>query len=109
MSSGRLRQLLLNLLTFAEQNAGPSGRIEVSVAASDGAAELVVADSGPTLNAHDRARVFEPFQAARKTRSGLGLALVKAFASEAGGSVDCQPHEPSGNRFRVLLPVSRSP
>jgi signal transduction histidine kinase len=109
MSSGRLRQLLLNLLTFAEHNAGPSGRIEVSVAARDGSAELVVADSGPTLNAHDRACVFEPFQAARKTRSGLGLALVKAFASEAGGSVDCQPHEPSGNRFRVLLPVSRSP
>ena len=108
MSSGRLRQLLLNLLTFAEQNAGPSGRIDVTVAARDGSAELVVADSGPTLSAQDRARVFEPFQSARKTRSGLGLALVKAFASEAGGSVDCQPQQPSGNRFRVLLPVSRS-
>ncbi len=108
MSSGRLRQLLLNLLTFAEQNAGPSGKIDVSIAAHDGSAELVVADNGPTLSATERARVFEPFCAARKTRSGLGLALVKAFASEAGGVVDCQPHQPSGNRFRVLLPVSRS-
>ncbi len=108
MSSGRLRQLLLNLLTFAEQNAGPSGRIDVSIADRDGSAELVVADSGPTLSPAERARVFEPFCVARKTRSGLGLALVKAFASEAGGLVECQPHQPSGNRFRVLLPVSRS-
>jgi two-component system, NtrC family, sensor histidine kinase HydH len=108
MSSGRLRQLLLNLLTFAEHNAGPSGRIDVSIAARDGAAELVVADSGPTLSPTERARVFEPFCAARKTRSGLGLALVKAFASEAGGMVDCLPHQPTGNRFRVLLPMSRS-
>lgn len=108
MSSGRLRQLLLNLLTFAEQNAGPKGKIDVSIAAHDGSAELVVADNGPTLSPTERARVFEPFCAARKTRSGLGLALVKAFASEAGGVVDCQPHQPSGNRFRVLLPVSRS-
>jgi signal transduction histidine kinase len=108
MSSGRLRQMILNLLTFAQNNAGPSGKIDVSVAARDGAAEIVVADNGPTLSPVDRARVFEPFQAARRTRSGLGLALVKSFASEAGGRVACEPQLPSGNRFRVLLPVSKT-
>jgi signal transduction histidine kinase len=107
MSSGRLRQLLLNLLTFAQHNAGASGRIDVEVAARNGAAEIVIVDHGPTLSPTDRANVFEPFQAARKTRSGLGLALVRTFASEAGGRVACEPLQPSGNRFRVQLPVSR--
>jgi two-component system, NtrC family, sensor histidine kinase HydH len=107
MSSGRLRQLLLNLLTFAQHNAGSSGRIDVEVAARNGAAEIVIVDHGPTLSPTDRANVFEPFQAARKTRSGLGLALVRTFASEAGGRVACEPHQPTGNRFRVQLPVSR--
>jgi two-component system sensor histidine kinase HydH len=107
MSSGRLRQLLLNLLTFAQHNAGSSGRIHVEVAARNGSAEIVIVDHGPTLSPTDRANVFEPFQAARKTRSGLGLALVRTFASEAGGRVACEPLQPTGNRFRVQLPVSR--
>jgi two-component system C4-dicarboxylate transport sensor histidine kinase DctB len=107
MSSGRLRQLVLNLLTFAEHNAGTSGRIDVEVASRDGAAELVIVDYGPTLSPTDRASVFEPFQARRKTRSGLGLALVKTFVAEAGGQVACEPLQPTGNRFRVQLPVSR--
>jgi signal transduction histidine kinase len=108
MSSGRLRQMILNLLTFAEHNAGTGGRIDVSIAAKNGAAQIVVADNGPTLSVADRSRVFEPFQAARKTRSGLGLALVKSFASEAGGRVACEPQLPSGNRFTVILPVSKT-
>jgi signal transduction histidine kinase len=108
MSSGRLRQMILNLLTFAEHNAGPSGRIDVAVTSRNGAAEIVVADNGPTLSPAERAHVFEPFQSARKTRSGLGLALVKSFASQAGGRVACEPQLPSGNRFRVQLPVSKS-
>lgn len=100
----RLRQVLVNLLTFAQNNAGAKGWIDIHVKRRGRLAEIVVADSGPTLPEGQLRRVFEPFQAPRETGSGLGLALVKSYASQAGGSVSCEVGVPSGNRFRVVLP-----
>lgn len=102
----RLRQMLVNLLTFAQNNAGNKGRIEVEVNRRGKQAEVVVADSGPPLSQTQIRRVFEPFQAPRETGSGLGLALVQAFATEAGGSATCEVGPSRGNRFRLLLPDS---
>jgi signal transduction histidine kinase len=100
----RLRQMLVNLLTFAQNNAGSKGRIEVQVNRRGKLAEVVVSDSGPALSQSQVQRVFEPFQAPRDTGSGLGLALVQTFAAEAGGSASCEVDASRGNRFRVLLP-----
>lgn len=102
----RLRQMLVNLLTFAQNNAGSKGRIEVQVNRRGNLAEVVVADSGPALSQSEVQRVFDPFQAPRDTGSGLGLALVQTFAAEAGGSASCETDASGGNRFRVLLPDS---
>jgi len=100
----RLRQILVNLLTFAQNNAGSKGRIDVQVNLRGTLAEVVIADSGPALSQSQVQRVFEPFQAPRDTGSGLGLALVQTFAAEAGGSAYCEVDASRGNRFRVLLP-----
>ena len=100
----RLRQMLVNLLTFAQNNAGSKGRIDVEVNRRGNQAEVVVTDSGPALSRSEVQRVFEPFQAPRGTGSGLGLALVQTFAAEAGGSACCEVDASRGNRFRVLLP-----
>lgn len=106
MNHARLRQLTLNLLTFAQHQAGKRGTIEVEVAPRGGGVELAVADSGPSLPDHEQLNVFEPFQAPAETGSGLGLALVQAFVEEAGGKVHCDRRTPSGNRFRVWLPLA---
>lgn len=101
----RLRQLLQNLLTFAQNNSGTNGRIEVALKCSDGRAEIEIADSGPRLAEAERARLFEPFQVRRQAGTGLGLALVKTFAQEAGGDVVCNNSRPTGNAFRLTLPL----
>ena len=100
----RLRQMLLNLLTFAQNNAGTKGTIDVEVNRRGELAEVVISDSGPPLSDNQVRHVFEPFHAPRETGSGLGLALVRAFAAEAGGSASCETNHSGGNRFRVLLP-----
>ncbi len=100
----QLRQVLVNLLTFAQNSVGPNGRIDVSLSRCNGQAEIIIGDSGRTLSDSQRARVFEPFQASKETGSGLGLALVRSFAEGAGGKAECKAKQPAGNLFRILIP-----
>jgi two-component system sensor histidine kinase HydH len=102
----RLRQIIVNLLTFAQHNTGKDGVIEVQVVPNGSQVELAVADGGPTLTEEQQTRLFEPFQAPAPTGSGLGLALVRCFAEAVGGAVSCERRNPTGNRVRVWLPLS---
>jgi signal transduction histidine kinase len=104
----RLRQILLNLLTFAQHRAGKSGTIHLEVAEGSGGVEIAVGDGGPSLSDETRGRLFEPFQAPGETGSGLGLALVQVYVEEAGGSVRWQRESPHGDRCRLWLPLAPS-
>jgi C4-dicarboxylate-specific signal transduction histidine kinase len=113
----RLRQLLLNLLTFAQHRAGKNGIINVELAPCGAGVELMVGNSGPLLGAEQQAKAFEPFQAPAETGSGLGLALVQVHVEEAGGRVGWDGpngcidqfgrdgETPSSNRIRIWLPL----
>ncbi len=102
---GRMRQLLLNVLTFAQNNAGPGGAIDIEVRRNGRTVAIEVLDSGSPLTDSEQDRIFDPFQSIRETGSGLGLALVKHFAEDAGGSATCHRGEAAGCRFRILLPL----
>jgi len=104
----RLRQVLHNLLTFAQYRAGQNGSIQLEVAEEDGGVKIAVDDSGPAISDDVRERLFEPFQAPGETGSGLGLALVQAYIEEAGGRVVWQRYAPRGERCRLWLPLAPS-
>jgi len=106
MDPARLRQVLLNLLTFAQHRAGKSGTIQLEVAPRGEGVEIALQDGGPSLTDEARQRLFEPFQAPGETGSGLGLALVQAYVEEAGGSVGWQRESPHGDRCRLWLPLA---
>jgi signal transduction histidine kinase len=102
----RLRQMLLNVLTFAQHRSGQPGRIAVEVAVADGNVQILVTDSGQPLQPEQAAHVFEPFQAPVETGSGLGLALVQTYAEASGGRVALEQPGPTGNRLRISLPLA---
>jgi signal transduction histidine kinase len=104
----RFRQVLLNLLTFAQHRAGKCGTIHLEVAPRDEGVEIAVDDGGPALTDEARSRLFEPFQAPGETGTSLGLALVQAFIEEAGGRVGWQREAPHGDRCRLWLPLAPS-
>jgi signal transduction histidine kinase len=104
----RFRQLLLNLLTFAQHRAGKNGKIDVTVAPCRGGVEITVGDSGPPIPEEQHDRVFEPFQAPAETGSGLGLALVQVQVEEAGGCASWDGTTPSSSRCRLWLPLAKS-
>ncbi len=102
---GRLHQVIANLLDNALGFA--AHRVDVSVAETDGAAVLVVADDGPGLGS-DAASVFERSFTTDRPRDrqgnlGVGLSVVAGLVEAMGGTVEAADG-PIGARFTVRLP-----
>ncbi len=87
-----------------------AGWVEMSLALSDGHAEVRVADSGMGIAEADLERVFDRFWRAPGVRgaagSGLGLAITKWVAELHGGTVTVQSELGRGTVFRIELPVT---
>ncbi|MGD0526313.1 MAG: ATP-binding protein, partial [Polyangiaceae bacterium] len=65
---------------------------------------VAVSDSGVGMDAATARRVFEPFFSTKEQGTGLGLAMVSAFAKRSGGCVEVQSEPGKGARFEVYLP-----
>jgi signal transduction histidine kinase len=102
----RLKQLLLNVLTFAQNRVEKGGRINIDVKVEPKTVEISVGDTGPAIIDEQKTRLFEPFQAPAETGSGLGLALVHVFAEEIGGHASWVGNGTDGSRCRVQLPLA---
>lgn len=114
VETGRIRQLLLNLVTNAVKYTPPGGSVELTLEASDGEAELVVRDNGIGIAPGDLAHVFDRFWRADPARSrtgerpgvGLGLAIAKWIVEAHGGTITLQSRPGRGTAVRVLLPLT---
>ncbi|MBV6459351.1 MAG: Adaptive-response sensory-kinase SasA [Fimbriimonadaceae bacterium] len=105
-----IHQIVLNLITNAANAIQMGeGRIAVDVHRSDRSdrALLTVSDTGIGMAADVQERVFEPFFSTRKRNgTGLGLAVVHAAVTEAGGSVEVQSKPGVGTTFSISLPIA---
>ncbi|MFB7999952.1 ATP-binding protein [Streptomyces sp. NPDC056002] len=105
-----LTRVVRNLLDNAIRHA--TLRIDVSLRALDGTAQLVVSDDGPGIPVPDRQRVFDRFTRLDDARardtggSGLGLAIVRDIITVHHGTVHVEDNAP-GARLIVRLPITR--
>jgi signal transduction histidine kinase len=68
--------------------------------------EISVADDGPGIAVEERERVFEMFsQNSGGGRSGLGLAIAKAFVEAHGGRIWIDPGTTRGARIVFTVPA----
>lgn len=113
--SGRIQQLLMNLLSNALKFT-PSGKVEVRVGcvqSADGVSQIrfSVRDTGIGIPADRRNRLFEHFSQvdASTTRkyggTGLGLALCKQLVGAMGGKIDVDSEPGKGSTFWFELPL----
>ncbi len=111
-SARDLSLLTRNLLENAIQYTRGGGKIEVSVGTEDGAAILVVRDTGIGIPGREQARIFERFYRVDRARSretggtGLGLSIVKHIVENHGGTVRVQSELGMGSTFTVRIPVA---
>jgi signal transduction histidine kinase len=109
--SGRMQQVLHNLVENALQYTESGGRIQVRVAAAPGEALLSVSDTGVGIPADDLPYVFERFFRSKRSRranpggSGLGLSIVRWIVEAHKGRVTAESTPGRGSTFTVRLPV----
>lgn len=109
---GRIRQLVLNLVTNAIKYTPPGGEIELGLLDEGRAVRIVVRDSGIGITAGDLPHIFDRFWRADVARTrtgdqagfGLGLAICKWIAEAHGGSIVAQSRPTRGTVFTVTLP-----
>jgi two-component system, OmpR family, sensor kinase len=103
-----LDRLILNLVDNALVHTPGGTEIDVTVAASETSATVIVRDNGPGIPAELESRVFERFVRGPDDGSGglgLGLAIVRDLAQAHGRTVTPErPRDPRGTRFVVTLP-----
>ena len=106
-----LYEILYNLSDNAIKYNVEKGRVDVRVGMQDGAALLVVQDTGIGIPPADQGRVFERFYRVDKSHSkasggtGLGLSIVKHAVQYHHGKVELQSEPGKGTTMRVLLPM----
>ena len=120
--SGRLHQVLTNLITNASQALPPEGgSVTLSartrpLAPAEAAAlgleegphlEVAVRDEGAGIPPELRARLFEPFFTTKDQGTGLGLAVSHGIVRDHGGQIAIDSELGRGTTFRVLLPCLR--
>ena len=101
-------QVVANLLENAARHGPPGGAIDLEARSVGGSrVELSVTDHGPGIPPEERDRIFEMFRrGADGGRSGLGLAIAKAFVEAHGGRIHVEAGGGgSGARFVLDLPA----
>jgi signal transduction histidine kinase len=105
-----LRQIVLNLLSNAIKFTPAGGTVTVSLRQEGDRLVLSVRDTGIGIPAKDLPRLGVPFEQVRRSSdvahsgTGLGLALVGAFAQKHGGGMKIESEEGVGTVVTITLP-----
>lgn len=106
-----LATVLRNLVDNALEYGAPPVWVEVDRGPAEDAVRIHVVDHGPGLPDDFHPVLFEPWRQAtsglRRTARGIGmgLAVSRAIAEIAGGSIDHADVPGGGSRFTVTLPA----
>jgi signal transduction histidine kinase len=105
--------LCTNVLLNAIQYSGPDSAVTVSLdVAPNGMARCVISDQGQGIPAESLPNVFHRFYRGDPSRSrasggaGLGLAICKAIAEQAGGRIAIDSSPGLGTVVTVHLPLA---
>lgn len=113
--AGRIRQVLINLITNAVKYTQNGGRIIVTVqevtGRTPGAASFVftVEDNGIGMDSDFLNYIFVPFSRAddsevrRVQGTGLGMSIAQGIVSAMNGNIQAESRKGQGSRFIVTL------
>jgi hypothetical protein len=107
--SGRVAQLLSNLLANALRHGEDAGAVSVRAATAEGRFALSVANAGPPIPPERQALLFQPFERAEHHHGqqglGLGLYIAAEIARAHGGTLSVAS-DPAETRFTFSMPLA---
>ncbi len=110
----RIRQVLVNLLTNANEYCSEGANIGVEARRADAEVEIDVIDDGPGIPAQQLEHIFERFtrgdagETQRVGGTGLGLAISKSLIELHGGRIEAESTLGRGSTFRLRIPAIAS-
>ncbi|MGR4846766.1 ATP-binding protein [Rhizobium sp. LARHSG275] len=106
--SGRIGQLVSNLLGNALTHGTPDEPVRLSAATVDGRLELWIANSGPPISCDAMTRLFQPYfrgEIGTNQRGlGLGLHIASEIARAHGGTITVSSDDKE-TRFTFVMPL----
>jgi signal transduction histidine kinase len=106
-----LNQVWTNLIDNAIDALDGSGKICVGTFVEDNQLVVEIVDNGRGIPAEIQSRIFEPFFTTKGVGSGTGLGLIisnRIIADRHGGEIEFES-KPGETRFKVRLPLARTP
>jgi signal transduction histidine kinase len=109
---GRIRQILVNLLTNAHEYSPERASIAVTARAEGDEVVIAVIDDGPGIPESQLEQIFERFTRGeagltqRVGGTGLGLAISKSLVELHGGRIDVDSTVGRGSTFTFRLPAA---
>lgn len=106
----KVERICYNLLSNAIKHTRRGGTVTLTVTSDDslGMVALSVSDTGEGIPRDKQQNIFDRFfmvNSSAADGTGIGLALVKAFAEMMGGRVTVESEPGHGATFTVLLPA----
>ncbi len=106
----KVERICYNLLSNAIKHTPRGGTVTLTVTTDDtrGMIALSVSDTGEGIPRDKQQNIFDRFfmvNSSAADGTGIGLALVKAFAEMMGGRVTVESEPGHGATFTVLLPT----
>ncbi len=95
--SGRLKQLLENLLRNAVEHGGPNVKVEIGPLANG----FYVEDDGPGIPQREREDIFEPGYSTAAEGTGFGLAIGQEIVNAHGWDIAITESDDGGARFEI--------
>jgi signal transduction histidine kinase len=107
---GKVKQVLLNLLTNAIKYNRPAGNVTVMLDVEEAKQTIKVVDTGPGIPPEAMGRMFEKFYRVpgsekQAAGTGLGLAIAKLMIETLGGELGVESTVGVGSAFYFRLPL----
>lgn len=117
-NTGKLQQVLLNLIMNARDAMQKGGYLTIRTKRVEGSAQVIVADTGAGIPAEILPRIFDPFfttkteaiQTAEGSRlgTGLGLSVSYGIVREHGGEIQVDSQPGMGTRFILTFSLANT-
>jgi len=104
----QMNRLFTNLIQNAIEACNGKGKcnIELNEVQTDGVVQISIKDNGEGIPKEMQSKIFVPNFTTKSSGTGLGLAMCKGIAEQAGGRIWFETKTGEGSTFYVELPVA---
>jgi len=105
VDSGKIGQVLSNLVTNACQVMPEGGKLTISAQAEKEKVSFSITDTGCGISRENMKNIFEPLFTTKARGIGLGLPVSRSIVEANGGSIKAESEEGKGSTFTLILPT----